>query len=366
MNLIGPLGFSVLGFYWIPQTLSTFGGIHLALGYIVSLFFSFIVLPYLWLQIIFLYWLKKRSLSDQQKLITLVCSHVILEQTVPSQFPVWIGHSLLSNNTLLPLTAYCGVGIYSFSLLLIALFSPKLFLTPQKDRAPFLIPCISGITILIADFLLGLVTYYPTTLTTVSPNHFKARLVQANIGNFLKISSEKGEFNSIAEVYRQYEQLSFKDNNNFDLLVWPETAIPTLFQTQRWTKNDFSYYPNIKKIIDQLPYQAGFVFGGYDLHQSTQSADREYNTAFFFQDQKLETYYKIKLIPFGETLPFGRWNDMLQPLFPGVSLFAQGMKFQSFTLRKENNLVHFITPICYELLDTFFMRNFLNSKQHTE
>ena len=203
-------------------------------------------------------------------------------------------------------------------------------------------------------------------MTTVSPNHFKARLVQANIGNFLKISSEKGEFNSIAEVYRQYEQLSFKDNNNFDLLVWPETAIPTLFQTQRWTKNDFSYYPNIKKIIDQLPYQAGFVFGGYDLHQSTQSADREYNTAFFFQDQKLETYYKIKLIPFGETLPFGRWNDMLQPLFPGVSLFAQGMKFQSFTLRKENNLVHFITPICYELLDTFFMRNFLNSKQHTE
>jgi apolipoprotein N-acyltransferase len=359
------LGFSSLGFYWIPQTLSTFGGIDLSLGYVASFFFALIVLPHLWPQTLFIFYLKKRKLTPTKLLIILTFSHVIFEQITPSQFPVWIGHSILTNNTLLPLTSYFGVGIYSLALILLALFIPHFIKNPKVYASPLII----GLLILVLDFILGKLSNYPTTFTTKSVNSINLRLVQANIGNFLKISSEEGELNSIVSVYDAYEKLSFSKDLSFDLLIWPETAIPTLFNTNDWQHENFNYYPNIKKIIDQLPPQAGFVFGGYDLetiHRQYKKIQNEFNTAFFYQDKKFETYYKIKLIPFGETLPFGSWNHSMARFFPGVSLFAQGSEFKSFTLKKENNFFHFITPICYELLDTFFIRKFLNSKDHVE
>lgn len=366
------LGFSTFGFYWIPQTLSTFGGIDISLGYVVSLFFALIVLPQLWPQVLCVYFFKKFKFPQVTYLILLACTHVLFEQITPSQFPVWIGHSILSNNTLLPLTAYFGAGIYSFAFLLMALFFPLLIANIKKPAKPFLL----GLSILILDFVLGHNTHYPTTQNTKSINQLRVRIVQANIGNFLKLSSENGELNSIANVYKNYEELSFNLNNNidknFDLLLWPETAIPTLFNTKNWKDENFENFPLIKNIIDQLPPQAGFIFGGYDegnSELSQNSARSEFNTAFFYQDKKFETYYKVKLIPFGETLPFGSWNETLAPYFPGISLFSQGPKLNSFALHhplRSSEKIHFITPICYELLDTFFMRKFLNVHSHVE
>lgn len=356
------LGFSATGFYWIPQTLSTFGEIDLYLGYIVSVFFALIVLPYLWPQILIIYYLKKKKLPTATFLLILCCSHVTLEQFTPAQFPVWLGHSMLSNNTLLPLTSYFGAGIYSFAMMLLVLYLPQLF----KKNFNCLKLLFLGSFILIFDYLLGLNTHYLNATTDTSVNNFKVRVVQANIGNFMKISSEKGEENSVLAVYNQYQQLSFQAPLDFNLLIWPETAVPTLFNTSNWKHENLANYPFMQKIISQLPAHAAFVFGGYDdghLEQSQNSAHNEFNTAFFYQDFNLQTYYKIKLIPFGETLPFGNLNQKVSIFFPGVSLFSQGSRFNFFSL---NNQTHFITPICYELLDTTFMRIFLNSHENID
>lgn len=353
------LGFSTLGFYWIPQTLSTFGGIPLIFGYIISVFFSLIVLPHLWLQIFFYYHLKKLNLPKNHFLICIAIGHVIFEQIIPSQFSVWIGHSMLSSETVLPLTSYFGASIYSLSLMLIAIFIPHLkFNSIKLNSLKSNFPLLIGIGIIVIDLIIGLNTFYPSSVHTTSNENFKLRIVQANIGNFMKISSEKGEFNSVKAVYEQYEQLSFREPVNYDLLIWPETAVPTLFHSKKWQDLNFINFPYMQKIIDQLPPHVGFVFGGYD-----EGKLNEYNTAFYYQNQKLETYYKIKLIPFGETLPFGKWNEKLSPFFPGVSLFAQGSDLNFFHFQKNKK---FITPICYELLDTNFMRSFLNTDENIQ
>lgn len=353
------LGFSAVGFYWIPQTLSTFGGMQLYLGQIISIFFALIVLPYLWPQVFLIYYLKKIKLPLKTILIILCCSHVFLEQITPSQFPVWLGHSLLTTQTLLPLASYFGAGIYSFALMLIILFVPYVL----KKNFQYVKPILLGMGIVLFDFVLGINTKYMHSLKDSSENYLNVRIVQANIGNFMKISSEFGDKDSVQAVYDQYEKYSFQNPQNYDLLIWPETAVPSLFDTTDWNHDKINYFPHMQKIIFYLPPKAGFVFGGYDegnLDQSQNNAHNEFNTAFFYQNQNLETYYKIKLIPFGETLPFGNYNRELSKFFPGVSLFSQGSRYNSFTI---NQKFHFITPICYELLDTDFMRTFLNSSE---
>lgn len=350
-------GFSVIGFYWIPQTLSTFGGISLELGYSVSIFFALIVLPYLWPQVFLYYFLKKKQLSHFSLLVSLCCSHVVLEQLTPTQFPVWLGHSILSNETSLPFASFFGAGIYSFTLIILVLFLPELI----KKNTQALWPCLLSLSILCSDYIYGVNYNYLSAISDSAQQTLKVRIVQANIGNFLKLSSEDGEENSVSEVYRHYSSLSFQEPLDFNLLIWPETAVPTLFNSKTWDEHNSHTYLPIKKIFQQLPMNAGFVFGGYD--ENTQKMNQriemsEFNTAFFYQNKKLDAYYKIKLIPFGETLPFGSFNQTFAPYFPGVSLFSQGTQFHSFAIDQDHQ---FISPICYELLDTFFIRNFLNS-----
>lgn len=356
------LGFSSIGFYWIPQTLSTFGGIPLSLGYVVSIFFSIIVLPHLWPLAFIQHLLKLKKVSHKLQVIILCITHVLLEQMIAGQFPVWIGHSLLTTNTKLVLTSYFGVGIYSFSLIILAVnFSSYLAKTKIYIKQ-----IIIALFILILDFSLHFAIQVPSALSDPSEQALHIRFAQANIGNFLKIESEKGKSNSVEEVYTRYKNLSLKNlptNSPIDLLIWPETAIPTVFNSDHLEEFGFRGHQYISELLLQIPIETSLLFGGYDegkISLSTNSEQSQYNSSFFVSDSgtKIQVYHKIKLIPFGETLPFGSWNTKLYPLFPGVSLFSQGHQLNNFQVK---NKYRFITPICYEILDTHFMRKFAES-----
>jgi apolipoprotein N-acyltransferase len=69
------------------------------------------------------------------------------------------------------------------------------------------------------------------------------------------------------------------------------------------------------------------------------------------------SYYKNILIPFGETLPFGPLNQSIVEMVPAIALFARGEGSQKMETR---NGTRFVTPICYEILETEFMRKLLN------
>jgi apolipoprotein N-acyltransferase len=185
------------------------------------------------------------------------------------------------------------------------------------------------------------------------------RVVQANIGNFLKVSSERGDFNSFQTISDTYERLSVEDKDfKPELIVWPETAFPDTFYGTETELN-----PIFTNIFDET--QSEILIGGYD-QDMTKSGDDQiesvFNASLLLSQNKVKSiYHKNILIPFGETLPFGPLNRMVVSMVPAISLFARG---HGSELMETAGGYRFVTPICYEILESNFMRDMLNEHKN--
>jgi apolipoprotein N-acyltransferase len=181
------------------------------------------------------------------------------------------------------------------------------------------------------------------------------RIVQANVGNFLKVSSEKGDKDSYEAINETYERLSSEDNGfTPKLIVWPETAYPDSFYGDRTLLK--SIFLNIMEKT-----RSEILIGGYDQDMSKNPEDlieSMFNSSLLLSEGKLKTsYHKNILIPFGETLPFGPFNRQIVSIVPAVSLFARG---EGTPLMETKDGFRFVTPICYEILESNYMRGLLN------
>lgn len=346
------LGHYQLGFYWIPYTLKEFGGLPVPLNFLMGLGFSAIIVPQLWCFFASIYLLKRPLLKNfklSQNPAFLAALITLLESFIPQQFPAHAGHVWMALPLLTKLAPYLGAPFYSF----ITYYAVISLIMGARLKAAALL----GMTILTTLFI-------PSSWHELkSENTLTLKLVQPNVGNFMKIASEAGDTLAMSDVFNRYETLSLT-GAPVDLIVWPETAYPRLLQSESIQEKNAPVPTLIKSIL--LASGSDLLTGGYDYNADNSRMtdfESEYNTTFLFSgsDQSLkETYHKMKLIPFGEGLPFGPLNSSLSKIITNISYFATGSKYSLFETKKE---ARFITPICYEILFDSFMREYLN---HTE
>lgn len=356
-TLFFSLGFTLLGYYWIPQTIEIFGDLPLWAGVTLGILFSFIALLQ-WPVALSAFFLIKHYLisSDNFKKgqYTVLLFSILLtisEYISPQQFPTHLGHIWLHLSPYLFWAPYIGEIGYSFIsywLLFSLIFSVK------RSRVPY--PAIIlAVIFLSINFIIPLENKYEKK----AAQSIQLRLVQANIGSLLKVGAERGAVSSFQTVFERYERLSLKSSTKqIDLLVWPETAYPETLYSNILSKQNF-VPPLIKKITSSL--HTSFLMGGYDLaSQKRGGTNGEFNTAFLFNSdgQLKQFYHKRKLIPFGEGLPFGPLNHLLKKVVTNISYFSAGNKFTNFSL---GNDVYFITPICYEILFSSYLKSYLSS-----
>lgn len=348
------LGFGVLGFYWIAHTLKEFGGLSFPQNHLLAFFFNFLLAPQVYFFALAWYFAKKKSFSLGHHLAPLVFAflYTLLENFTPQQFPAHLGHTLLELGKFggLKLSVFFGAGLYSFLIAWIALELARLFSYRRFNLSLVLVLIIFSL-----DFS------YSTGLNKGQHQDLNIRFVQPNIGNFLKINSESGGKDSIREVYDTYYSLStVESQKKLDLIVWPETAWPTL-QNSEIMEKEKTLQPFMKNLLTKT--ETDLFFGGYDQVPNTFGYfENEYNAAFYLKKNLTfaGVYHKMQLIPFGETLPFGPLNAKLSELIRNVSFFAKG---KNYTLFEMDNGHNFISAICYEILFSDFIRDYLNAQK---
>lgn len=348
LSFIYSLGFYLLGFYWIPHTLKEFGGLFFPINHLLGLLFSLVIIPQ-----VYFYVILKRKIKHP---LILAVGYVLLERFIPQQFPAHLGHPFLSlaPTVKLVFAPWAGAAFYSF-------FSAFIALTLVQHAQTKVKPKLSYALILIIALI-----HLP-----IWPDHSKEnltklniRIVQPNIGNFMKMDSERGGQNSLRSVIDNYYFLSTdKIVTPRDLIIWPETAFPSLFFSSTM-KNNHSYpLPPLLKAITNKTGSDLFI-GGYDSSASSegQNFQNDYNTAFHFSSEGYlkQVYHKMKLIPFGEGLPFGPLNPYLSKVITNISYFAEGTEYSSFVTK--NNL-NFVSVICYEVLFPSFVADMLNHQK---
>lgn len=157
-------------------------------------------------------------------------------------------------------------------------------------------------------------------------------VVQGNYAQEIKWEESYRE-----EVISTYLSLSrAAASEGAELIVWPETAMPFYYQVEP------DIAERLKKMVREEKVHLVFGSPAFDIKGSDLLL---YNRAYHISPEGAEEYYdKIKLVPFGEYVPFQGLIPFVERIVPGVGDYAAGRWTAPF-----NTPVRSGALICYEI-----------------
>jgi apolipoprotein N-acyltransferase len=173
-------------------------------------------------------------------------------------------------------------------------------------------------------------------------------MIQPNIGNYDKFYADLGpQFQEpILKKNLELTQKGLTENPQAELVVWPETALPTPMD------NAFLNGPFQQQVLNFVQNKKiPFMMGTYS--QDVGFSGKDYNAVFGINEQGnvVSGYRKHILLAFGEYFPGSQWFPGLKKLIPTISDFGRGDGPQVMEL-KETRLAPLI---CYEGLDVGYV-----------
>ena len=231
---------------------------------------------------------------------------------------IWSSNS----STLAP---FSYIGVWGYSLITYTLVVGVYLLYKNiKYSIYFILPFI---------LILVLSNSVPRKLISVVEN-FHIRLVQPNIKQVDKWDKTK----TLTNLNLLINLTKHQHKKNIDLVVWPETSV--LFDimdgsnTSLLLKNSFKNIENI-------------IIGGI-RKEKTNKNRKIYNSMFLIDNisNTIDYHDKVKLVPFGEYIPFRNVLKNFKILLGGVD-FSSGEKLNFLEL---NNNVKILPLICYEVI----------------
>ena len=189
--------------------------------------------------------------------------------------------------------------------------------------------------------------FVPTSNYDSESNQVKypVRVVQPNIPQEEKWNRAMYQKNFEKLIHLTKQQIS----NEKIIVVWPEVAL-TLFLNEE--KELLKYLRTV------LPQNIILVTGSLrrEFHDL---GYKVYNSFFLLNDEKVQYYDKIKLVPFGEFIPFKNILDFLK-VTPGSTDFTPGLKENSIKLSLNNKSIFIEPSICFESIFQTFNFNKIN------
>lgn len=233
------------------------------------------------------------------------------------------------------------------------------------------------IIILIFSFSIFYGVYRISTFKS-SGKKITVGIIQPNLNPWEKWREDK-----LDKLKNEYLSLSKKAvDKGAKLLIWPETALPVYLNTPGYfnTKNEITRFllstktflltgmPDVKYFSkdDVIPFDAKVTDNGNTKYATYNSV-----LGFSYQNTMVQHYGKIKLVPFGERVPFVNTFKFLGDLFSwGVGLsgwnvgqdttlftFSNKIEYDSSALKTDS--VKISSLVCYESVYPIFVTAFV-------
>ncbi len=258
-----------------------------------------------------------------------------------------LGHSQYLNLPLIQISSFTGVYGVSFLIVMVngVVFQCLLQISEKRNLKGILVKLL-----LVALVIGGCFAYGKHTLSKgIEGRRVKVALIQGNIPQKVKLDPE-----SRYMIMDRYTELTKKVSGS-ELIVWPETSIPTPFCKSSWP------WPSVLKLAKEKEV--------YLLVGSTSEADGgEHNSAFLItpEGEIGGRYHKIHLVPFGEYLPLVRFLPFLRKLLFPAGGFIPGKEYTILNTSppakagvRRAGKERFGVLICFEGVFPNLVRNFI-------
>jgi apolipoprotein N-acyltransferase len=325
---------NLIGFHWVAHTSIEFGGFPPFVGYAVLFLFASLAHLYYPLAAVLWGYLQNR-VSHRTSLILIPVVFAVCESYYPTIFFWHLGYPWLWAS--LPGSQLAEwIGFYGLNLLTLAINALLVLYLLQK-RKRFI-----AFAILLA-LLPQLIGFQLKKNFQEGDKTFTAIVIQANIGNAIKVQQDKGpQFHDY--ILRRFSELTangVEKTPNADVIIWPETAYPS---TILKNGHKSSYQQRLMHSI--VSFERPLLTGAYE-----EQSEGIYNSLILFNKRGdyVQSYKKTMLLAFGEYFPGASLYPKLKTWFPMVSDFRWGTGPE--TLRMEDaNFPVLGAQICYESL----------------
>ena len=231
------------------------------------------------------------------------------------------------------------LGFFSFNLICIIVYCSPLLLFFKK-KINFVIFIFIGV-IFFGNFIYGSLK--------INNNNKYIEKVELNLKNsiYTKIISPSFDLKynlSNIEVNKRIQKLikySAPDKNQKTLFVWPEGV---------FTGFNLDQIKQYKSIFERNFSDKHLILFGINTFVDNQAETKTFNSLIIINNkfEVLYKYDKIKLVPFGEFLPFENTLNKLglKKITEGQGAFSKGLTADIFTLGK----LKLLPLICYEVI----------------
>lgn len=316
------LGVFGSGASWVYVSIHVHGGTPMLLAALMTGLFTAALAIFFALHA----WIWQRFFNQRWWLLAWPALWVLMEALrswIFTGFPwLLVGTTQLNS----PLAGWAPVlGVYGVSGLSVLLAALILFgIRPrQRPRRQQLAALVTAASLLLSGQLLTQVEW-----TQAAGEPLTAGLVQGNIPQEDKWNPAKRNL-----IIERYLELS-KEAGAVDLILWPETALPlTPSQAQ----------PFFDLALQQAGPETALITG---LASPAPETNRFYNSLIAIGPTQ-QSYHKVKLVPFGEYLPFETWLRGLINFFDlPMSSFIPGPDQQDSLSVHQTRVAPLI---CYEV-----------------
>jgi len=332
-------GYFLTNLYWITISLSFDKNFEFLIPFALILIPAFLATFYGLITYIFFKINNKKPLTNLFLFVLIFGVVEFLRGIILTGFP-WnlIVYSFSNNLEIIQVTSL--IGTYAFNILCITFFTiPAIFILKENKKEIF---------VSIIFLLLPIVFFFNGSLKIES---FKSLKVIKNdhviraVGSKISLDRFYGNNIDTRIVIDELIELSEPDLRLKTLFLWPEGIIPNINQNE---------LKKFKFLFDKNFNKNHLLAIGINSFRNHNGEDKFYNS-FSVYDHNLtlvHTYDKIKLVPFGEFLPFEKILRKigLRSLTNDYQSFSSGNNRNIISIKKNEFNIKILPLICYEII----------------